>query len=175
MTDLEIVNRLNRLEKSNRRWRFAAVAMLVSITGMYYLGAEPRMKELNVEKIRLVDEDGRLRGAIGSDEKGSYLYLNDQRGNRRCNIAAQRDGGFMNIKDDNEKSRVILSWDAEEGAAVKTQDTHGLFSRLITDDHGPALQVGQEDGLIRVIATMIDLIQEPQKPDKTGHTLRPEK
>jgi hypothetical protein len=175
MTEQEIANRLNRLEKSNRRWRFAAVGLLVGMTGMYFLGAEPRMKELTVEKIRLVDEDGKLRGALGSDDRGSFFYLNDQKGGRRVNLAAHKNGGFINLKDDADKSRVVLSWD-EDGAAIKTMDTHGLFSRLITDEHGPALQVGQEDGMIRVLATMVDVIQEPQKPERPNNrTDRPEK
>lgn len=174
MTEQDIVNRLSRLEKSNRRWRFAAIALLVGMTGMFYLGADPRMKELTVERIRLVDENGRVRGGFGSNEGGSFFYLNDNKGMRRCNIAAHKDGGFINLKDEKDRSRVLMSFD-DDGAVVKTQDNNSLFSRLITDERGPALQLGQEDGVVRVLATMIDVIQEPQKNNGNDRPDRIEK
>ncbi|MFI5378890.1 MAG: hypothetical protein ACHRHE_06320 [Tepidisphaerales bacterium] len=165
MENQEIVSRLEKLEKSNRRLRWAAAAMGAGLVAAVFLGAEQRMPEIVTERIRLVDSDGKLRGAMGFDKDGTFFFLNDQNGRMRTSLAAQKGGGFVNIKDDNGKTRTLMSYD-ENGSVVKAQDDQGLFSMLIEDQRGPAMQVGQDNGRIRIVAPMIDVLQEPQPKDQ---------
>jgi hypothetical protein len=162
MFEQEILNRLARLERSNRRFRIGALALLAGVFGAYFLGAEQRFQDLTVEQLRVVDAGGKLRGALGSDRDGTFFFLNDPSGNMRTSMAAQKNGTFFNLKDSKEKSRVLLSFD-DEGAVISAKDDRGLFAKLVTDDRGPAVQVGQDGGRVRIIAPMIDLLQEPEK------------
>ncbi len=161
MENQEIVSRIEKLEKSNRRLRWAAAAMGAGLVAAVFLGAEQRIPEIVTQQIKLVDAEGKLRGAMGFDKDGSYFFLNDPTGHRRANIAAQATGGFINLKDDANKTRVLMSYD-ESGSVLKAQDDQGLFSMLVEDQRGPAMQVGQEGGRIRIVAPMIDVLQEPQ-------------
>jgi hypothetical protein len=165
MTNQDIVSRVARLEKSNRRLRWAAVAMSVGVAAAFFLGAEARNEEITVRQIRLVDADGKLRGVWGNDRDGTFFYLNDPKGQMRTSMAAQDSGAFFNLKDDKKNTRVLLSYD-DDGAVARVQDPQGLFATLVNDQRGPALQIGQENGNVRIIAPMIDILQEPQKDQK---------
>jgi hypothetical protein len=157
----DFVARLGRLERSNRRLKMALGTCCVGVLAVAYLGAAPTPdKIIKAESIQLVDADGRLRAALGSDKDGSFFFMNDQNGKMRASIAAQSVGSYMNLKDDAGTTRVIMSHD-QEGPAVRLRDANSL-AVLTWDKDGPVLHLQREDGRSRFLTPTNDAVVDPQ-------------
>jgi len=87
MTNTELVQRLERLERGNRRWKLAAMALLLGcmvllLAGFDYL--QPNMvKACSVEAQTFVlrGADGQIRARLAIGDDGPRLNFYDEQGN----------------------------------------------------------------------------------------------
>ena len=157
----DVLNRLSRLERSNRRLKYALATCCAGLLSVAYLGAAPTPdKIIKAESIQLVDAEGKLRAALGSDKDGSFFFMNDQNGKMRASMAAQSVGSYMNLKDDAGVTRVIMSHD-QEGPAVRLRDGNSL-AVMTWDKEGPILHLQREDGRSRFLTPTNDAVVDPQ-------------
>lgn len=95
----DIAARLARLEKSNRRLRLTLVAVVVAASSLALVAAgrqdsKPVADEVRAKRIVVVDSDGVVRGAFGSDRFGQpSLELFDSNGKPGLAMASNRGGG----------------------------------------------------------------------------------
>jgi hypothetical protein len=162
MNEIDVMNRLGRLERSNRRLKLAATACALGVVAAVFVAAERASGPMAATEYKLVDDNGRLRGAFGQDKDGTFFYLNDDTGKMRASIAAQKTGTFMNLKDADGKTRAIVSFD-EDGPTVRLRDDKsGTTATMLIDDRGPSLQLHDATGKTRIFAPMIDVLEEPR-------------
>ena len=78
-----ILERLNSLEKQNRRLRQAGVLVLIGIGALLLTGqVVPPNRTIEAQKFVLTDTEGRSRGEWSADRTRSELALYDQEGRR---------------------------------------------------------------------------------------------
>lgn len=65
----EIHSRLERLERSARRWRFGALGMALLFAGMALMGAA-KTREAKLNKLTIVNEYGKTVAELGTDAYG---------------------------------------------------------------------------------------------------------
>ena len=91
-----VESRLDRLERENRRWRYATIAALTTIGLMLICGAQgARDKDARIEtnEIRVLDQEGKPRITLGgSPELGQSLYIKDEIGIPQIGITLQPRG-----------------------------------------------------------------------------------
>lgn len=87
MTNTELVQRLERLERGNRRWKLAVLALLMGCMVLLFAGFD--YPQPNVVKARSVeaqtfvlrDADGQIRARMAIGEDGPRLSFYDEQGN----------------------------------------------------------------------------------------------
>jgi hypothetical protein len=162
-----IVERLGKLEKSNRRLKAMVALCAAGLLAAGVIGADRVVQPLTAsEQIRLLDQDGRVRMALGCDKEGTFLFLNDETGRMRASIAAQSRQVYLNLKDGEGTTRLVLVCDGS-GPSVKVKDARGgTVATLTSDDEGGLMQLVDDTGRARVLGTMSDVISEPKLEEK---------
>lgn len=163
MSERAIVERLERLEKSNRRLKAGLGLCATALVATIMIGAEQATGPITArENIRLVDDDGKPRIVLGCDKEGTFLFLNDEAGRLRTSIAAQSKQTYMNFKDDQGRTRMVVLLD-ENGPSVKLRSTEGApLATLASDEEGGLVQIVDTAGKSRVIGTVSDVVSEPK-------------
>jgi hypothetical protein len=101
--DLQL--RLEKLEKQNRTFRCAAIALLVLVGAILLMGqAAPKQRVIEAEKFVLTDAAGKTRAVFGINERGDpMLVLNALHGDSSLGLSMDKD-----------RPRIFLA--GEEGA-----------------------------------------------------------
>lgn len=164
MDEKKIVERLAKLERSNRQLKAGMGLCAAAVIAAAVIGAERAAEPITArDSIRLVDDEGRLRMVLGCDKEGTFLFLNDETGKMRTSIAAQSKQTYMNVKDEQGKTRMVLVCD-ETGPSVKLKDATGTtLATLASDEEGGLVQIIDTTGKARVIGTTSDVVSEPKK------------
>jgi len=93
---LTLTERLDRLERENRRWRRAGTGVLIVIAAFALMGQaiQGRVpKAMEAERFVLRDTGGRVRAALGMEADGSVgLWLLDSAGKTRAGVGVSREG-----------------------------------------------------------------------------------
>lgn len=137
--------RLERLEKQNRRLKYAGAAILLLISAVLLMGqvapvpegiaarefivldayGTPRAILTATESgggLSLHDPDGNVRALLISSEEGTVLTLFDADGTERVMLEATEGGPGLYLRDANENLRVGL-------ALIEAEPALGLFDR----------------------------------------------
>ncbi len=107
-----VEQRLERLERSNRRWRGLVVALLTGAVALTLTCANiPDAGIVTAEEIQVVDAEGNIRIRLGADEDGRWgLRLFDTAGTLRGDLVTVADGGVgLNLYDARESVRAAIS------------------------------------------------------------------
>ncbi len=91
----ELANRIERLERENRRWRWVAGLALVAGLVVTIGGAQPahEAKVVQAERIIIRDKDGNERVRVGVGSNGAaYLSLKDMGSNGGIDLVASSEG-----------------------------------------------------------------------------------
>ena len=147
-----VAERLDKLEKQNRRLKYAGAAALLLVSTALVMGQAAPVPEtiearmfivrdadgtaraaLTVTELGpslvLYDADGKLRAELTVMETGPRLHLLDADGTMRAGLAATELGPGLVLYDAHGTMRVVLAG-AEEGLGLGLYDAHGntLFS-----------------------------------------------
>src|SRR4051794_7328665 len=113
-----LLERVEQLERANRRWRRggAAVALLagaVALAGAARHADEP--KTVTAERFVVADREGRTVAELGVGESAvSRLDLMDGTGDRRVTLSVQKDGRpVLGLLDRKGTRRVVLVLDQD--------------------------------------------------------------
>lgn len=159
-------DRVARLEKSNRRLKWALAACSVLVAGILAGADRAPGPMVASESIRLIDRDGKLRMQLGCDDQGTFLFLNDESGKMRTSLAAQKGQTYVNLKDDQDRTRCEVRFD-DVGPALMLRDEAGaIVGALAYDTQGPYLQIRDTTGKIRILTTVSDVTSEPKKEEQ---------
>ena len=163
MSERAIVERLEKLEKSNRRLKAGLGLCAAVLVAAVVIGAEQAAGPITArESIRLVDEEGKPRIVLGCDKDGTFLFLNDEAGRIRTSIAAQSKQTYINFKDDQGNTRMVLLLD-ESGPSMKLRNAEGApLAAVASDEEGGLVQIVDTAGKSRVIGTLSDVVSEPK-------------
>ena len=150
---IDLAQRIERLERQNRLFKGAAMAVVLAIVAVVIMGqAAPRTTTVEAQKFVLKDKSGKIRAVLGEgpdNEIGLLVYDGKQR--PRAMIAMDdNDTPMVRLSDDAGKERVVL--DSISGVRVE-----GNGPRVVLGvQHGtePALQLIDKDGWTRATLTL---------------------
>jgi len=157
---IDLVQRLDRLERQNRLFKRATTVAGLAVIAIVIMGqAAPRTSTVEAQKFVLKDKTGKIRAMLGEgvdNEIGLLIYDGKQR--PRAMIAVDdNDMPVIRVSDDAGKERVVL--DAISGVRVE-----GNGPRVVLGvQHGnePALQLIDKDGWTRATLTLTNTNTAP--------------
>ncbi len=142
--DLEgLVDRLNELERQNRRLRRAGLVILIGLAALLVMGQArtPRIvkaDEVVAHKLTLRDDHGRPVAVLDVTKEGPGLVLGDAASDARAALLITEDGPALILR--HGKSRANL-WLLQDGPSLKIVDAEGFetvvgSTDLVTDRTG---------------------------------------
>ncbi len=148
---MTVEERIERLERQNRRMKVAVSALVVALVGGVLLtgplsprqakaqaAATPRIVE--AREFRVVDAKGRERASLKTHKAGSGLVFYDENGKLRAMLCTTKDGSNLVLADENGKVRV--------SADARKDDQDSKY------DGGPTLQLYNESHNTRLMLTV---------------------
>ncbi|HET9253244.1 MAG TPA: hypothetical protein VFP58_14115 [Candidatus Eisenbacteria bacterium] len=121
-----ISNRLEKLERENRRLKVYGSVVLLGVAGALCMGlAAAPSKKLEAEVIVLKGSHGKAQMILGVGEEGPALTLVDREGKLRVNIDASADGPGIDLLDAKESPRAQLMVTEDQGPLLNFTDSKG--------------------------------------------------
>ena len=121
---MSLSNRLDRLERENRRLKVYGSVVLLGVAGALCMGlAAAPSKKLEAEIIVLKGPHGKAQMILGVGEEG--LTLVDKDGKLRVNIDASVDGPGIDLLDAKESPRAQLMVTEDQGPLLNFTDSKG--------------------------------------------------
>lgn len=156
-----IEERIEALERSNRRLRGAAVVCGMLLVGVLVVGVNTENE--SDEMIRatgfvLTDAKGEVRGVWGASDGTAALMMTDARSNGRLTLSVEADGQSLIMFYD-DQNRVRSSWMvANDGdATFALHDTRGTARLGATvEENGATIQMTERNGIVRTSWSVID-------------------
>jgi hypothetical protein len=146
-----IEERLEKLERQNRRMKLAGLGAVV-IAGAFVLMGQasgPRTPpEVRAKSFVLVDANGETRARLymSASGKGPELDLLDAKGNPRVVLGANSEGPWLALYDANGKPRAWLIV-TSDGPRLDLTSADGKSSAgLVASSDGPGLDLNGADG-----------------------------
>ena len=147
--------RLERLERQNRRLKLGVLGVLVLMGSLVLMGAAAPPKVVEAEKFVLRDDQGRERAVLDTSADRSGFRLYDAAGKKRTAIEL----GEISLYNENETQRINLGVervDEGNGAAMGVLDAKGKTRiGLLTCQMGPALYINNVEEQTRAIMGMM--------------------
>ncbi len=87
MQENELIQRMERLERGNRRWKLAALVLLLSCLVLLLAGFDypqpflVKARSVEAQNFVLRDSDGQIRARMAISEDGPRLSFFDEQGN----------------------------------------------------------------------------------------------
>jgi hypothetical protein len=128
-----ILERLNKLEKRNRRLSLALALLMVLAGCVIFSGARffGRGRTLTARRIVLKDDTGTTRAILGMRSAGPGLTLYDENGeNIQALLTVVRTGPLLTLYDANGTTRVLLGV-TPKGATLAFNDPKGKLRAAI--------------------------------------------
>jgi hypothetical protein len=126
-----LLERVEALERENRRWKRAAlVAVAVLALGAALGMSSPPTKTLDLELLRIVDARGKARAILGMGDEGPALSLLDDKGRLRANFGIEKDGPSLDLLDTSETPRAQLSVNGKQDPHLDFTDARGAHVSL---------------------------------------------
>ncbi len=147
---MNIEDRLEKLEKNNRRWQSLSLILISALAFFVLSGmAEKPADSISTKEIRLIDAEGTVRALLGTTDKGHvYLSLNDSFGNLRNQIYVAANGTpGLSFVGSNRKVRMAFSLDVKERPTLVFSDDK--INRVSLTTVPPAIIFCNEKGTAR--------------------------
>ena len=107
-----LAQRLDRVERENRRLKQAGVVALAVIAAVVLMGqatGSEVAKVIQAEKFVVRDAAGTVRATLGSDPIFTELMLADDKGHKRFQLSVGSFGQFLSFLDSNGQQRMKMS------------------------------------------------------------------
>ncbi len=167
-----VVQRLDRVERENRRLKKAGVAILAGIAGVVLMGqAKPSTvaKVVEAEKFVLRDTAGKIRGELKVDGGSTFLILNDENERSRFQAFVYSKGGSLNLFGEG-KSRATLR--SSSGGSLNLHDSAGKDRvKLFVVFDNPYLFFKDKSGKHRFTVSFTGGMPHLALRDKDGKTI----
>lgn len=128
-----LIKRVEKLERENRLFKIAAVAIAVAAIPLLLMGATKAPRTIEAEKIILRDSNGRARVTIGTPENSGVavdmkpdapvIWLSDNKGTDRTIITTD---GLYFADSDGKKAVDLIN--SSEGSGLRFYDRRGIVS-----------------------------------------------
>ncbi len=106
----ELQQRLDRLERGNRRWKRVAAFALPASLFTVLIGLALPIRAVEPGRVTVMDSSGRLRAAVGVLPDGSpFLGLYDEHGVSRLNLGLVDGAPHLIFADPSGKSKIALA------------------------------------------------------------------
>ena len=126
--------RLARLEKTAWLQRSVLVALALVLGIVLLSGARAPMPDIvRAEGFEVVDGDGRVLVAIGSDEDGGLLTVRNRQETMYVMLTTDADGGLFMIRNRNHQP-VVSAYADDDGGAVLVKNAVGRDIALVAAD-----------------------------------------
>ena len=141
-----VIERVEILEKQNRRLKQVGAAILVVIISTVAMAQAPRKRTVEAEEFVLRDTNGKMRATLAMSPEGPGLVLFDSNGTARAMLEAVREGPRLTLHDANGQSRVGLTA-FRVGEALGLSDANGMVrAGLFVTRDGPRLMLIEANG-----------------------------
>ncbi len=128
--ETSVLERLETLEKQNRRLKRAGLVVMVLAGATLRIGqAKPQWK-VEAERFVLMDANGKVRAELGMAVHGPHLAFYDEAGTRRAVLGIVQKGPGLFFLDTTQKRRVAMGV-IEKGPVLFFFDEDGntVFSK----------------------------------------------
>ena len=147
---MELENRIDRLERENRRNKRLGLSVLVIAGLMITLGqARPQQPDvIRATKFVLVDENGQQRATLGIENGGPALVLEDTNGRGVVQLQVPKipDKPSLYLSDPRESARVELAM-TMNGPVLHFTDKTGTRVRLAANElNAPLAAIYDDEG-----------------------------
>ncbi|HWP59646.1 MAG TPA: hypothetical protein VNL14_17265 [Candidatus Acidoferrales bacterium] len=155
-----LLQRIERLERSNRTIKALATMVFLAMTGALLMGQARRAsQEVRAQKFTLVDAQGLARAVLLTTPKGEVLLsLNDKVKTReaRLVLGTGSDGlPFVTLRDKDEKLRVMLGFQGgTPHAALYSADGKERAWLSVEKDGSPLIGLRDREGRARSLLTV---------------------
>jgi hypothetical protein len=180
-TDVEYcLVRIDRLERSVRRWRLITLCASCIVGTFFLLGAQSRQTIVEAQRFVLIDADGKPRGSFHSDAEGPNLAMLDARGNPRVILTVTKEGPRLNLYDGAVRARIEMGVYSDfpllrllderkprleatsmpNGTLLALSDSNGTARvGLMTNEHGNGLVLSNATGEMRALFSETDKVR----------------
>ncbi len=114
----DLAQRVEKLEKANRRLKLAGVLALALVGCSLLLGAASPKRTVEAEEFILRDANGEVRAILHMKPNGPGLLFYDANGESRVALAVTRLGPMLALFDANRKTRALLGINENEPRLV---------------------------------------------------------
>ncbi|MGH9357712.1 MAG: hypothetical protein ACRD1O_00885 [Terriglobia bacterium] len=163
MSEAELVKRLEKLERDNRRLKRSALAalMLAAVLLAGYAascsrnqrasGARNAPEKITAHEIDLTDSSGKVRVKMYADEKGATgIVLSDAKGKKRAAVAVDSSGGTAGIAltDAQGEPREMMGVDSSGAPGIWLDDAQGIprASMAVSSSGNPTIELTDAQG-----------------------------
>lgn len=151
-----LTERLDGLERENRRLRWIATAMMagaLSLGAVAIFQRDRGAKKLETQQLVLRDREGRLRGSFGVDPSGlPSLKIYDHRGLEQVMLGVQSDDFSMLSLSNRGNTRILLDTSVDGYTSVRLFDPAQTekASLVIKPDSAVGLRLAGGDQALRL-------------------------
>ena len=135
---MKITERLEKLEKQNRRLRAGFAAIALTATGALLMGArsDEIMDVSRARRFEVVAANGQMLAVLGQDDGQGNLALLDAAGNWKVQLHALLAGGTVTLKNTGGQALVRLGFDGDGNGAVRTSTRDGASLVALSSSEG---------------------------------------
>src|SRR3989442_1444982 len=122
-----VLRRVERLEREGRRWRRAAIALVLSAVALATMAAVPRGRIVEAQKFVLKDATGKVRAELGPSDSDKQIALRfkDESGLPRLTAGIEEESSLLVLSDRTGRPRVGLVTLAAGVPGLTLYDTTG--------------------------------------------------
>jgi len=136
MSELTLQERVESVERHNKRLKVGMLAVLAAVGGLLFVGAtEPVAKVVRAQKFEVVDSEGNVRVGVTTAGGSAGLYVKDKDGKLRLRM-----GAGMGLTDAGQPS-----------LSMRDKDGNLRVALSVEDDGRPMLGLSNKDGRPRVL------------------------
>src|SRR6266566_3565421 len=153
MSESDILVRIKRLERSNRRLGLAFLLAIFALTGIVVLGAAKPddAKVLRAERFELVNAEGKTFASLYCGDHGGVLGLNSAKNDSTILLnAGSKLAPFIMLTAEGTSRMAILSAGDTPGLALSREKE----SILLSLKDGPAIQMSDSKGKRRFMVNL---------------------